>query len=172
MTTSLFKFLLLAPMLGLILTPGGSNCLAGTIVTVKFSGIETGVASPRTFTGSFTYDQSKGVSATNGLFDFSASSLDHSATYKIGSGTQVSGSGTASNPFKLTTSSGSKKTFQLKSTVSGNAITITLPAGTVLNQTQLPLCAQLPSTTLTGCTFQLSGGTTFSGSITALSCSN
>src|SRR5947209_5732827 len=73
--------------ISLVLLPAFAGCASasGTLVTVEFSGTETGVASPMTFKGSFTYDSSLKVSATAGLFDFIGSPLQHELSYTLGS---------------------------------------------------------------------------------------
>jgi hypothetical protein len=140
------------------------------IITVEFSGTETGVSSPRTFSGSFVYDSTQNVSSTAGLFNFMGSAKDHAVAYKIGTSPEVSGSQMDCEPYKITTSSGGKKTIQLKTTVSGNMVTVTLPTGAILSQSRLPTCGAIPGTPLAGSTFAVTGATSFTGTITSLMC--
>jgi hypothetical protein len=157
---------------GLLLGAINVSCSAAPILTVTFGGTEAGVASPRTFTGSFVYDRGHKVSTPKGTFKFAGSSDRHQISYKIGNDPKVSGSGTGCDPYTITTSGGGKKIFELTSTVTGNKITIILPASMNLDQKELPLCDSFNSPPLTGSTFKVTGATTFNGKIDNLNCSD
>jgi hypothetical protein len=159
-TTRLLPTLLLSCLMIATVEPSSE---AGTLVHVSFSGSG--------FSGWFQYDQSQPHKVGSpGLFVFPGSGLDHEIDYQIGAGT-VFGNGTGCEPYTITTSGNSGKTFQLKATApSGTTVTITLPTSVTLSQTSLPLCAKFPASPLAGSTFALSGGTTYTGTITALSC--
>jgi hypothetical protein len=138
---------------------------AGTLVKVTFGG--TG------FSGWFEYDQSLRDS-TPGTFNFQGSALTHKICYTITSAACVPFSGTACEPYTITTNSGSDRTFELKVTAPKSPSTqavIVLPMGITLSQTSLPLCPSFPSTPNSGSTFTLSGATSFTGTITTLQCS-
>jgi hypothetical protein len=155
---------------GLLSGVSGRPAEAGTIVTINFSGTETGVASPRTFSGSVVYDSSQPVTTPAGTFNFAGAAKQHEMSYKLGSSPEVFGSQSDCEPFKITTSSGSKKTFKVIGTLNGNTVTITLPTGSVLSQSQLPTCVKIPGTPLTGSTFAVSGSSPFTGNITSVTC--
>jgi len=142
---------------------------AGTIVTINFSGTETGVSSPKTFSGSVIYDSGL-LSAAAGTFNFAGSPRQHEMKYKLGSSPEVSGTQTECEPFKITTSSGSRKTIKVIGKLNGNNVTVVLPTSSVLSQSELPTCAKVPATPLTGSTFTVSGTTSFTGKITSVTC--
>jgi hypothetical protein len=134
---------------------------AGTLVRVSFSG--------NGFSGWFQYDQSKPMTHP-GQFVFTGSGLDHEIDYNIG-GVTVYGNQGNCEPYTITTSGNSRKIFQLVATApAGTTVTVTLPTSVTLSLTSLPFCADFPSSPLAGSTFALSGGTTYTGTITALSC--
>lgn len=145
---------------------------AGTIVTINFSGTETGVSSPRTFSGSVVYDSSQSVATPAGTFNFTGSAKQHEMSYTLGSSPEVFGSQSDCEPFKITTSSGSKKTIKFFGKLNGKDVTITLPTGAVLSQSHLPVCDKIPSTPLTGSTFTVSGSAPFTGNITSVTCAD
>ncbi len=137
---------------------------AATLVKVSFGG--TG------FSGWFEYDDSLRDS-TPGVFNFQGSALTHKICYTLSGGTCVPFSGIQCEPYTITTTGGTKTTFQLNVTAPkspSTQVVIVLPMGTTLSQTSLPPCSSFPSTPNPGSTFTVSGGTTFTGAITTLSC--
>ncbi len=140
------------------------SCAAGTLVKVTFGG--TG------FSGWFEYDQSLRDS-TPGTFNFQGSPLIHRICYTITSADCVPYSGIQCEPYTITTNSGGDKTFELKVTAPktpSTQVVIVLPMSGILSQTSLPTCPAFPSTPNPGSTFKLSGGSTFTGTITSLQC--
>jgi hypothetical protein len=137
----------------------------GTLVTVKFSGSG--------FTGWFEYDQSQSDSSP-GQFKFQGSRLTHKICYTITSAACTPFSMTQCEPFTITTSGGSKQTFELTTTAPKSptavSVVIVLPMGNLLSQTSLPLCGGFPASPNAGSKFTLSGGSSFTGTITQLSC--
>jgi len=141
---------------------------AGTKVKVTFSGSG--------FSGWFLYDQSQTNSPPPppGVFKFTT--VAHELHYQIGVGSWVDGSGAGCVPYTITTSGNSFHTFKLAATLPpGTTATIVLPTTIALPQTRLPFCMEgglpvFPSPPLAGSTFTLSGGTTFSGNITSVTC--
>jgi hypothetical protein len=138
---------------------------AGTLVKITFGG--TG------FSGWFEYDQSLRDS-TPGVFNFQGSPLTHKICYTTSSAGCVPFSGIQCEPYTITTSGGSGKTFELKITAPkspSTQVVIVLPMGITLSQTNLPACTSYPITPKSGSTFTLSGGSSFTGTITTLQCS-
>jgi len=162
-----FQLLLTCLLIGI-----ASRADAGTPVTVTYSGVGTGMSSG-TFSGYFIYDQSQ--SGTAGVFKFESNAKTHVIDYKIGNNPAVLGTNTACQPFAITTSGSSFHQFALQATApTGTTVSIVLPTPSVtLSATTLPLCDPnvFPSTANSGSTFALSGGTSFTGNITSLSCS-
>jgi hypothetical protein len=141
---------------------------AGTQVTVNFSGSG--------FTGRFMYDQSQ-VRYSLGVFKFTT--VPHELHYQAGAGAQHDGVGAGCVPFTITTSGNNYHTFTLVATLpAGTTVTIVLPTNVnvMLSPTSLPFCMSgsyyvFPNPPLAGSTFTLSGGSSYSGTITAVSCS-
>jgi hypothetical protein len=162
MRRSMIRLLPALLLSGLMIAAVEPTSEAGTLVHVSFSG--------NGFSGWFQYDQSKPMTHL-GQFVFTGSGLDHEIDYQIGGGVPVYGNDGNCEPYTITTSGNSRTTFQLVATApAGTTVTITLPTSVTLSLTSLPLCAEFPSSPLAGSTFALSGGTTYTGTITALSC--
>ncbi len=185
MTKPTIRFGSLVLVMGLLVVHPGSAFGAGLVVTVNFSGSVTSPsAGPLTLTGCFTYEQSHKVSGTSsGVFKFKGASDGHSVNYSIAGQSPVSGSGTSSEPFTITTTVGampSPSTLQLVSTVSvgnnvTNIVTIIVPLGTTPDQQHLPDATDFPSSpsaAVTSGSFAVTdstGTTTFyTGSIAAV----
>jgi hypothetical protein len=164
-TSSLWSTVLFSAF---VIAATGSTSEAGTQVTVYFSGSG--------FTGRFMYDQSQ-VRYSLGVFKFTT--VPHELHYQVGTGMQHDGVGPGCVPFTITTSGNNYHTFTLVATLpSGTTVTIVLPtyANVMLSPTSLPFCMSggynvFPNPPLAGSTFTLSGGSSYSGTITAVSCS-
>ncbi len=142
---------------------------AGTKVKVTFSGSG--------FSGWFLYDQAQTNSPPPppGVFNFTTA--PHELHYRIGVGSWVDGSGAGCLPYTITTSGNSFHTFKLEATLPpGTTATIVLPTSVMLLAARLPFCMSgstpvFPNPPLAGSTFTLSGGSSFSGAITTVTCS-
>jgi hypothetical protein len=167
MTTSLIRLgrtLLLSAIMVMAAEP---ICAAGTNVLVIFSGTS---ASGVRFSGYFEYDASQ-PKQTNYFFNFTGSAFTHKICYRAGTAT-CSGSSTTSEPFSITTSNTNSFVLRSKCVISNTSVVISFSQ---LNVTCLPNA--LPTCTSgtteafpSSGTFTLSGGTSFSGTITAISC--
>jgi hypothetical protein len=167
MTKSLIRLGHTLLLSGIIVAATEPMSRAGTNVLVMFSGKSaTGVL----FSGYFEYDQSK-PKASNYSFNFNGSPLTHKICYSAGGATGT-GSGPLSEPFTIVTSN--TDSFQLKSTcqATGTSVVITFSRLNVTcTPTALPLCSSGTTPTFPSAgTFQLTGTTTFSGTITWTSC--
>ena len=172
MTKPMTRFGTLVFLVCLLMTAPGTAFAAGLIVTVAFSGTGTGAYAGQSFTGTFSYDQLHKVSNIPGKFAFQGSSDPHSIFYKIATGTAVSGSGAACDPFTILTSGAGETSFQLSAaTPAGTTVAITIPMNATLNQTHLPYSAAFPVppvATTTTFTVTNAGTTTFTGTITTV----
>jgi hypothetical protein len=163
---------------GVLFGAAGPPAAAGTLVTVNFSGAGTGAYTGQSLSGWFQYDQS--LHGTSGEFNF-PDSLTHGLSYSINGGSPITATQRPCDPFTIYTNQGSNKTFTLKAVdppASGSTpltnVKLILPTNTVLSTITLPLCSAFLMTPPLpgGNSFTLSGGTTFTGVITAItSCS-
>ncbi len=145
----------------------GANRADATVITVTFSGTPTG-SSTGNFSGFFVYDQSQ-PDASPHTFIFTGSPSTHGVKYTtVPSGTQT-GINVACEPLTITTSD---NTFTLVATLPkspSTTVTIVVPTTVAMSATSLPGCSVFPSTP-TNSTFTLSGGFSYTGTITTLSC--
>lgn len=163
----LWSQLILTILLIVAVNPG---VMADTNATVNFSGTATS-PSTGTFTGAFAYDEND-PATSNFLFKFSGNKFPHAVVYTLipptGSGTVThNGSNSGCEPFKITTSA---NTFTLTATLPlapATTVTITIPLVGTIQPTTLPGCSAFPPSAPYG-TFALSGGTTYTGKITAI----
>jgi hypothetical protein len=149
---------------------------AGTVVTVTFSGTPTG-SSTGNFSGAFAYDQSD-PKTVNFEFKFVSSGFTHMVEYTTNLTGHKTGLNSTCEPFTITTS-GSKVT--VTATMAGTpatTVTIVLPVLVMLSGTSLPLCtigdpavSVFDNPPQPGSTFTLSGGSSYTGTITSVSCS-
>ena len=145
---------------------------AGTVFTVTFSGTASG-SSTGTFSGTFAYDQSL-LANPDHTFQFQVIQHPHMMEYTTPTGTGT-GLDSRCEPFKITTFG---NTFILRATVvpqspapqsPATTVTIVVPTTVAMEQRSLPDCSVFPSSP-TNSTFTLSGGITFTGTITAIRC--
>lgn len=159
-------------LLTCLLIVTASRADAGTPVTVAFSGQGTGTSSGP-FSGYFIYDQSQ--TGVNGVFEFKGDVKLHVIDYQTATQPEVLAADVGCQPFTIKTSGSSYHQFTLTATAPpGTTVKIVLPTPSyTLSPTTLPFCDPnvFPSNASSGSTFTLSGGTTFTGSITNLSCS-
>jgi hypothetical protein len=172
MTKPMTRFGTLVFLVCLLMTAPGTAFAAGSIVTVAFNGTGTGAYAGQSFTGTFSYEQSHKVSNIPGKFVFQGSPDTHSIYYKLGTGTAVSGSGGACDPFTILTSAAGDTSFQLSAaTPAGTTVAITIPMNAHLNQTHLPYSTAFPVppvATTTTFTVTNAGTVTFTGTITTV----
>jgi hypothetical protein len=176
MTKFEVRFWLALFLFGTLIGAAGSPVAADTLVTVNFTGQGTGAYAGKTLSGSFQYDQS--LRGTSGEFKFQSSGLTHEICYSINGASQICAKQGQCDPFTIFTNQGSNKTFTLNavdppasgSTPKTNVVLI-LPTNTVLSTSTLPLCSTFSMTSPlpSGNSFTLSGGTTFTGTITSIS---
>jgi hypothetical protein len=167
MTTSLIRLGRALLLSAIVIVAAEPMSVAGTNVLVIFSGAN---ASGTRFSGYFEYDVSQ-PKQTDYVFNFNGSAFTHEICYHTGSAT-CNGSGSTSEPFSITTSRTNSFVLKSKCVTSNTSVVISFSK---LNVTCLPNV--LPSCTSgtteafpnTG-TFTLSGGTNFSGTITAAAC--
>lgn len=151
----------------LLIVAASRGGAAGTIITVTFSGTASG-SSTGTFSGAFAYDQSLPDSSPH-TFNFAGSADTHTMVYNTVPTGRKTGSSHTCEPFTITTSN---NTFILVATVPGSpstTVTIVVPTTVAMSATSLPGCSVFPSTP-TNSTFTLSGGFSYTGTITTLSC--
>ncbi len=151
----------------LVMISAGQANAAGTIVTVEF----TGGTGSGAFSGSFSYDESEPNSG-NYTFQFGAT-YTHMVQYTtVACGTHAEINGTY---FTITTVD---NTFKLVATVptspTATVVTITIPTNATMPKTTLPFCTEsgvsvFPDPPLANTTLELSGGCTFTGTITQFS---
>ena len=150
----------------LLMVSAGRANGAGTIVTVEFIG-GTGTGA---FSGTFSYDESE-PDSSNYTFPFGAgyTHMVQYTTVACGSHSAVNGA-----HFMITTSG---NTFKLVATIATSpptTVTITIPTHATMPPTTLPFCTEsgvavFPNPPLPQTTFALSGGCTFTGTITQFS---
>ena len=153
-------------LLPVVLFVAVNRANAATIVTVNFSGTATG-SSHGTFQGDFQYDQSQ--LGSGGTFPFTTKF--HAINY---SGTSIPSElaiNAACGSYTITTS-GTKFTLVVVAPKApATTVTIILPSLSALSASALPACSAFPGSPATNtATFKLTGGTTFTGNITSITC--
>jgi len=167
MAKSMMRFW--SPLLLTILPILGANRADATDITVTFSGTPTG-SSTGDFSGFFEYDDSHPWKSDY-LFRFEGSADTHKLSYKTVPSGMRTGSFNTCEPFTITTSGGQ---FVLKATVPNSpstTVTIVVPS-MGLAKDHLPGCSIFPSSPPPPtCTFTLSGGFNYTGTIRTMNCS-
>lgn len=166
MTTPLLRLARLVVLSAIAAMSTEPLAVAGEHVLVTFSGENS---SQQKFSGYFEYDQSQSTT-TDYYFNFTGSALAHMICYSTPSQT-CSGSGPSSEPYTITTTNAGGFTLSSKCVDTNTTVVIKMTLNVGCTARALPLCTSgstsvFPSTG----TFTLSGGTTFSGNITATAC--
>jgi hypothetical protein len=154
-----------SPFLLTILLIVAADRVDAAIITVTFSGTASGT-SAGTFQGFFVYDTSQPQASSN-TFNLTGSPTTHVVRYTTTNPSRTqTGINATCDPFTITTSN---NTFTLVARLSGpTTVRIVIPT-VPMSATSLPGCSVFPRTP-TNSTFTLSGGFSFTGTITALGC--